>query len=192
MSPHRIVDRGYKEINMNVGCPSEKGQSVCTYGAALMANPSLVGECIRSMAQAVPAHIPCTVKCRIGSGVLSIAQTISLVRLFCPSRGQTHRQRCCVHCAGERVMLSQAPPVSQFVSSCYRWCIGGIVHSAWHWCYHAFCVRLVLTFILCYASVIVHFTLHWCCCSFYVTLVISSIQCDAGLRGCRHRTHGRL
>ena len=55
--------RGYDEININVGCPSDRVQNG-RFGACLMAEPSLVAECINAM-QAV-VDIPITVKSRIG------------------------------------------------------------------------------------------------------------------------------
>ncbi|ACP25519.1 putative tRNA-dihydrouridine synthase A [Sinorhizobium fredii NGR234] len=54
---------GYDEINMNVGCPSDRVQSG-TFGACLMQEPALVAECVAAMKEAVT--IPVTVKCRIG------------------------------------------------------------------------------------------------------------------------------
>ncbi|MDF3982492.1 tRNA dihydrouridine(20/20a) synthase DusA [Luteibacter sp. PPL201] len=54
---------GYDEINLNVGCPSDRVQSG-RFGACLMREPALVGECVRAMAGAV--DVPVTVKCRIG------------------------------------------------------------------------------------------------------------------------------
>ena len=54
---------GYDEINLNVGCPSDRVQSGC-FGAALMREPERVGECVAAMSAAVA--IPVTVKCRIG------------------------------------------------------------------------------------------------------------------------------
>jgi tRNA-dihydrouridine synthase A len=57
------ADFGYDEINLNVGCPSDRVQSG-RFGACLMAEPSLVGECVAAM-KAVVA-VPVTVKCRIG------------------------------------------------------------------------------------------------------------------------------
>ncbi len=54
---------GYDEINLNVGCPSDRVQSG-TFGACLMRTPDLVAECVAAMRQAV--SIPVTVKCRIG------------------------------------------------------------------------------------------------------------------------------
>lgn len=57
------ADWGYDEINLNVGCPSDRVQSGC-FGAVLMTRPELVVECIRAMIAASPVEV--TVKCRIG------------------------------------------------------------------------------------------------------------------------------
>jgi tRNA-dihydrouridine synthase A len=54
---------GYDEINLNVGCPSDRVKDG-RFGACLMAEPQLVAECVAAMKQAV--KIPVTVKCRIG------------------------------------------------------------------------------------------------------------------------------
>ena len=54
---------GYAEINLNVGCPSDRVQSG-RFGACLMQEPGLVAECVAAMRDAV--SIPVTVKCRIG------------------------------------------------------------------------------------------------------------------------------
>ncbi|MBN9236150.1 MULTISPECIES: tRNA dihydrouridine(20/20a) synthase DusA [Phyllobacteriaceae] len=54
---------GYGEINLNVGCPSDRVQSG-TFGACLMQTPALVANCVAAMKAAVA--IPVTVKCRIG------------------------------------------------------------------------------------------------------------------------------
>ena len=56
-------DHGYDEINLNVGCPSNRVQSGM-FGACLMAKPDLVAECVAAMQNAV--NIPVTVKHRIG------------------------------------------------------------------------------------------------------------------------------
>ena len=56
-------DLGYDEINLNVGCPSDRVQSG-RFGACLMREPDLVAECMAAMMAAV--RIPVTVKCRIG------------------------------------------------------------------------------------------------------------------------------
>jgi len=57
------ADYGYDEINLNVGCPSDRVQSG-RFGACLMAEPDLVAECVAAMGEA--AGLPITVKCRIG------------------------------------------------------------------------------------------------------------------------------
>src|ERR1700730_9611401 len=54
---------GYDEVNLNVGCPSDRVQDG-RFGACLMAEPALVAECVQAMKRAV--DIPVTVKCRIG------------------------------------------------------------------------------------------------------------------------------
>ncbi len=56
-------DFGYDEINLNVGCPSDRVQEG-RFGACLMAEPVLVADCVAAMKAAV--KIPVTVKCRIG------------------------------------------------------------------------------------------------------------------------------
>jgi hypothetical protein len=57
------VDYGYAEINLNVGCPSDRVQSG-RFGACLMAEPGLVAACMTAMKAAT--DLPVTVKCRIG------------------------------------------------------------------------------------------------------------------------------
>ena len=54
---------GYDEINLNVGCPSDRVQEG-RFGACLMAEPQLVADCVAAMRNAV--RVPVTVKCRIG------------------------------------------------------------------------------------------------------------------------------
>src|SRR5580693_1648786 len=56
-------DFGYDEINLNVGCPSDRVQSG-RFGACLMAEPALVAECMAAIGAAV--RVPATVKCRLG------------------------------------------------------------------------------------------------------------------------------
>jgi tRNA-dihydrouridine synthase A len=56
-------DAGYDEINLNVGCPSDRVQSGC-FGAVLMEQPALVADCVAAMRDAVDVEV--TVKCRIG------------------------------------------------------------------------------------------------------------------------------
>src|SRR3990167_7701708 len=56
-------ERGYDEINLNVGCPSERVQNGC-FGAALMKEADLVASCLRAMRESV--NIPVTIKTRLG------------------------------------------------------------------------------------------------------------------------------
>ena len=57
------ADYGYDEINLNIGCPSDRVQSG-RFGACLMAEPDLVAKCVAAMGEA--ALLPITVKCRVG------------------------------------------------------------------------------------------------------------------------------
>jgi tRNA-dihydrouridine synthase A len=57
------ADHGFDEINLNVGCPSDRVQSGC-FGAVLMKDPDLVARCVAAMSKAQPVEV--TVKCRIG------------------------------------------------------------------------------------------------------------------------------
>lgn len=60
----RIAEEfGYDEVNLNVGCPSDRVQEG-RFGACLMREPALVGDCVAAMKAAV--KIPVTVKCRLG------------------------------------------------------------------------------------------------------------------------------
>jgi tRNA-dihydrouridine synthase A len=60
----RLVEQyGYDEVNLNIGCPSERVQRGA-FGACLMAEPALVADCVRAMREAV--KIPVTVKHRLG------------------------------------------------------------------------------------------------------------------------------
>ncbi len=68
--PHKLAecariaeDLGYDEINLNVGCPSDRVQEG-RFGACLMAEPVLVADCVAAMKARV--QVPVTVKCRIG------------------------------------------------------------------------------------------------------------------------------
>ena len=57
------VPHGYDEVNLNVGCPSDRVQSGC-FGAVLMERPGLVADCVAAML--AESTVPVTVKCRIG------------------------------------------------------------------------------------------------------------------------------
>ncbi|MGJ8604973.1 MAG: tRNA dihydrouridine(20/20a) synthase DusA [Marivita sp.] len=67
------AEAGYDEINLNVGCPSDRVQSG-TFGAVLMKFPGLVADCVRAMKAVV--DVPVTVKCRIGVDDQDQAQTL--------------------------------------------------------------------------------------------------------------------
>jgi len=62
-SAKRCEAFGYDEINLNIGCPSERVQNGA-FGACLMNEPNLVADCIKAMRDVVT--IPVTIKCRIG------------------------------------------------------------------------------------------------------------------------------
>ncbi|MGA8205446.1 MAG: tRNA dihydrouridine(20/20a) synthase DusA, partial [Woeseiaceae bacterium] len=66
--------RGYDEINVNVGCPSDRVQSG-RFGACLMASPGVVADCVRAMRAEV--DVPVTVKTRIGIDDLDSAEFLS-------------------------------------------------------------------------------------------------------------------
>src|SRR5262249_928658 len=63
LSARICADLGYDEINLNVGCPSERVRDG-RFGACLMEEPVLVGDCVAAMKAAV--SVPVTVKCRLG------------------------------------------------------------------------------------------------------------------------------
>lgn len=67
------ADWGYDEINLNVGCPSDRVQSG-KFGACLMAEPDLVARCVEAMARAVP--LPVTVKHRLAIDEMDEAETV--------------------------------------------------------------------------------------------------------------------
>ena len=68
------ADRGYDEINLNVGCPSDRVKSG-RFGACLMREPALVADCVAAMKAALP--VPVTVKCRIGVDDQDPEETLS-------------------------------------------------------------------------------------------------------------------
>lgn len=59
------AEAGFDEINLNCGCPSDRVQAG-RFGACLMREPKLVAESVAAMHDALPAHVPVTVKCRLG------------------------------------------------------------------------------------------------------------------------------
>jgi tRNA-dihydrouridine synthase A len=66
-------DEGYDEVNLNVGCPSDRVQSG-TFGAVLMTQPGLVADCVAAMIEASGVEV--TVKCRIGVDEQDPAQVL--------------------------------------------------------------------------------------------------------------------
>jgi len=77
-------DLGYCEINLNVGCPSDRVQSG-KFGACLMREPELVADCLQAMDEAVV--VPVTLKCRIGVDDQEPADALPLLLEKVRSRG---------------------------------------------------------------------------------------------------------
>jgi tRNA-dihydrouridine synthase A len=80
-------DYGYDEINLNVGCPSDRVQSG-QFGACLMQSPDLVAECVAAMQAAV--KLPVTVKSRIGVDEQDPHEALFTLVEKCKSAGITH------------------------------------------------------------------------------------------------------
>src|SRR6202046_4800119 len=85
------ADLGVYEINLNAGCPSDRVQDG-RFGACLMAEPALVGDCVAAMKAAV--SIPVTVKCRIG---IDEQDTEAALALFAQSVEQAGADALIVH-----------------------------------------------------------------------------------------------
>src|SRR5579863_6189110 len=79
-------DFGYDEVNLNVGCPSDRVQSG-RFGACLMREPTLVADCVAAMRAAV--SIPVTVKCRIGVDDQDPEQSLRALIDGCATAGVT-------------------------------------------------------------------------------------------------------
>jgi tRNA-dihydrouridine synthase A len=80
------ADMGYDEINLNVGCPSDRVQSG-RFGACLMREPELVADCVAAMRAAVT--VPVTVKCRLGVDDQDPHQSLRTVIERCEAAGVT-------------------------------------------------------------------------------------------------------
>src|SRR4051812_36200136 len=78
---------GYDEINLNVGCPSDRVQSG-RFGACLMREPELVAGCMAAIAAAV--KIPATVKCRIGVDDQEPRDSLFRLVELCAAAGVNH------------------------------------------------------------------------------------------------------
>ena len=80
-------DFGYDEVNLNVGCPSDRVQSG-RFGACLMREPALVADCMAEMKNAV--DVPVTVKCRIGVDDQDPEVSLRALVTDCVAAGVTH------------------------------------------------------------------------------------------------------
>jgi tRNA-dihydrouridine synthase A len=80
------ADFGYDEINLNVGCPSDRVQSG-RFGACLMREPELVADCVAAMRAAV--SVPVTVKCRIGVDDQEPEESLRRLIAQCTAAGVT-------------------------------------------------------------------------------------------------------
>jgi tRNA-dihydrouridine synthase A len=78
---------GYDEINLNVGCPSDRVQSG-RFGACLMQEPELVAECMAAIGAAVT--VPATVKCRLGIDEQEPEESLFRLVDLCASAGVRH------------------------------------------------------------------------------------------------------
>jgi tRNA-dihydrouridine synthase A len=78
---------GYDEINLNVGCPSDRVQSG-RFGACLMREPELVAECMAAIGAAV--KVPATVKCRIGVDDQDPEESLFRLVDLCAAAGVSH------------------------------------------------------------------------------------------------------
>jgi tRNA-dihydrouridine synthase A len=81
----RIAEEaGFDEVNLNVGCPSDRVQDG-RFGACLMAEPQLVGDCVAAMKAAV--RIPVTVKCRLGIDDQDAEESLNAITASVKSAG---------------------------------------------------------------------------------------------------------
>ena len=91
---------GYDEINLNIGCPSDRVQSG-RFGACLMAEPALVAECVSAMRAAV--SVPVTVKCRIGIDDQDAEQSLDRFIDVVADAGCTSFHRACAQSLAGRL-----------------------------------------------------------------------------------------
>ena len=100
------ADFGYDEINLNVGCPSERVQEG-RFGACLMAEPALVGDCVAAMKAAVA--IPVTVKCRIGIDDQDPEQALTAFASTVVAAGDRRADRACAQGLAVRPVAARKP-----------------------------------------------------------------------------------
>ena len=107
---------GYDEINLNVGCPSDRVQDG-RFGACLMLEPALVGEGVAAMKAAV--KIPVTVKCRIGVDeqdpeqvLFSFADTVKAAGSDAALMKATYPALLGLEESGDRVLLTRFKKLS--------------------------------------------------------------------------------
>ena len=81
-----------QEVNLNVGCPSDRVQNGA-FGACLMREPALVGDCVKAMKDAVA--IPVTVKCRIGVDDQDREQALFALAEACVAKRRRRAVRPC-------------------------------------------------------------------------------------------------
>ena len=79
-------DFGYDEVNLNVGCPSDRVQSG-RFGACLMQEPGLVADCVAAMQKSV--SVPVTVKCRLGVDDQDPEESLRAMIAMCAVAGVT-------------------------------------------------------------------------------------------------------
>jgi tRNA-dihydrouridine synthase A len=79
-------DFGYDEVNLNVGCPSDRVQSG-RFGACLMQEPGLVADCVAAMQKSV--SVPVTVKCRLGVDDQDPEESLRAMIAKCAAAGVT-------------------------------------------------------------------------------------------------------
>jgi tRNA-dihydrouridine synthase A len=81
-----VADFGYDEVNLNVGCPSDRVQSG-RFGACLMREPELVADCVAAMRAAT--GVPVTVKCRLGVDEQDTEVSLRAMITRCAAAGVT-------------------------------------------------------------------------------------------------------
>ena len=100
------ADFGYDEINLNVGCPSDRVQDG-RFGACLMAEPALVADCVAAMKAAVA--IPVTVKCRIGVDEQDPEPALESFRASGRQAGADALDRACAQGLAQRPVAERKP-----------------------------------------------------------------------------------